>query len=122
MKIGEKLRKIRDFYGYTQEDVAGQIDVSPSQYSKYERDETPVTLETLDKICKVYNLSQIDVLSWEERNVFNMMGNNTANGIVQQQTVLDSTVNDTLIKQLQEEIAYLKGENQKLWALVEKLR
>lgn len=47
MKIGEKLRKIRDFYGYTQEDVASRIDVSTSQYCKYERDETTITMKTL---------------------------------------------------------------------------
>jgi transcriptional regulator with XRE-family HTH domain len=29
MKIGEKLRKIRDFYGYTQQHVADEIGISP---------------------------------------------------------------------------------------------
>jgi transcriptional regulator with XRE-family HTH domain len=125
MKIGEKLRKIRDFYGYKQEDVAGQIAVSASQYSKYERDETPVTLETLEKIRKVYKLTQMDVLNWDERNIFNFSGNSTGNTghvIVQQQTFAENESNSTLIKHLQEEIAYLKAENQKLWDLVEKLK
>lgn len=120
MKIGEKLRKIRDFYGYTQEDVASQIAVSTSQYCKYERDETPVTLETLEKISAVYKLTQVDILNWDEHTIFNITGNTITNGggYVNQLTVSD----EKLIKQMQEEIAYLKAENQKLWQLVEKLK
>lgn len=120
MKIGEKLRKIRDFYGYTQEDVTSRINVSASQYCKYERDETPITIETLEKISAVYKLTHVNILNWDEKNVFNFSGN-TGHVIVQQQTFSDNESNELLIKQMQEEIAYLKSENQKLWDLVEKL-
>ncbi len=124
MKIGEKLRKIRDFYGYTQQHVADEIGISPSQYCKYEKDETPVTLETLEKICTVYKMTQVDILSWDERNVFNFMGTNTGNngGVVHQQTVSDDTTTKILIVQLQEEISHLKSENKRLWDLIEKLK
>jgi transcriptional regulator with XRE-family HTH domain len=123
MKIGEKLRKIRDFYGYTQEDVASQIAVSTSQYCKYERDETPVTLETLEKISAVYKLTQVDILNWDEKNAFNFIGPNTGNWIAQQQTFTDTETSKSLLfKQMQEEITYLKAENKKLWDLIEKLK
>ncbi len=123
MKIGEKLRKIRDFYGYTQQFVADEIGVSTSQYCKYEKDETPVTIETLEKISAVYKLTQVDILSWDERQVFNFMGAITANhgGFVNQQTLVDDTSTKMLIAQLQEEISYLKAENKRLWDLLEKL-
>jgi transcriptional regulator with XRE-family HTH domain len=124
MKIGEKLRKIRDFYGYTQQHIADEIGMSPSQYCKYEKDETPVTLETLEKICSIYKLTQVDVLSWDERNVFNITGNSivTGGGYVHQQTVSDDSSTKILITQLQEEISHLKSENKKLWELIEKLK
>ncbi len=122
MKIGEKLRKIRDFYGYTQQHIADEIGISPSQYSKYEKDETPLTLETLERICSIYKLTQVDVLSWDERNFFNITGNNIGNGIVQQQMVSDDSSTKILIAQLQEEISHLKSENKKLWDLIEKLK
>lgn len=122
MKIGEKLRKIRDLYGYKQEYIATHINLSISQYCKYERDETPITLEMLGKVCAIYNLSQLDFLKWDENSLFNPAVNN--NPIVHKGRPLntDTEISNKLFVQMQEEIAYLKAENQKLWTLVEKLK
>lgn len=122
MKIGEKLRKIRDLYGYKQEYIATHINLSISQYCKYERDETPITLEMLGKVCAIYNLSQLDFLKWDENTCFNSPENNNPIKHKGQPVNTDGEISNKLFAQMQEEIVYLKSENQKLWDLVEKLK
>ena len=119
MKIGEKLRKIRALHGLTQQHVAAEIGVSTSQYCKYEKDETPITLEMLDKISCVFKVGHLDILKWDERHDFNFNFNN--NEIEKYRNVESESSFQALVKQLQEENSFLKNENVKLWNLIDKL-
>ena len=40
MKIGDKLKRIRDIKGLKQEEVAALLKITPQAYSKVERNET----------------------------------------------------------------------------------
>jgi len=73
--IGTKIRKLRELKGFKQEYMADQLGISVGAYSKLERDETEVSHERLQQIAKVFDLSVPDILSFDEKLIFNVMHN-----------------------------------------------
>lgn len=59
--LNEKLRKIRNELGLTQEDVAKKIGVTRAAYTQYETGKRSPDLETLKLIARTFNVS-IDFL------------------------------------------------------------
>ena len=55
MSVGEKLRQLRG--EQSQRDVARRLDVTPSAYAMYERDERVPRDEIKRKIAKLYGKS-----------------------------------------------------------------
>lgn len=80
MKVGNKIRKIREFKNYTQEYMAIELDMSLSNYSKLERDEIPLTIERLERIARILDINFIDILSLDDSNVFNFINSPNSNG------------------------------------------
>ncbi len=55
--IGRRLRTLRAEKGYKQFDLARELNVSQQSYCLYEKNFASVSVETLVKICKLYNVS-----------------------------------------------------------------
>ena len=55
--LGAKIRQKRQGLGWTQERVSEKLDLSESFYSRIERGERVLSVETLMKIANFYNLS-----------------------------------------------------------------
>ncbi|HOP27919.1 MAG TPA: helix-turn-helix transcriptional regulator [Spirochaetota bacterium] len=53
---GEKLKKIRDYYGYSQRDLADKLEVPYSTLSFWERADYP-SLEGIVKICEFFKIN-----------------------------------------------------------------
>lgn len=53
MKLGRLIRSIRDKKKISQAEMAGELGISQNGYSKIERGEAIVTVEKLEKICRV---------------------------------------------------------------------
>lgn len=77
MKIGHKIKKIREIKGFTREYMAAQLEMSVSNYGKLERDEIPITLEKLQLISESLDVNYLDILSFDEKQVFNFFNNGT---------------------------------------------
>ncbi len=56
-QIGERCRKARETAGYTQEQLAEQIDVSTQFLSDAERGVTGMSVKTIVKLCNILNIS-----------------------------------------------------------------
>jgi transcriptional regulator with XRE-family HTH domain len=56
-KIGERIRKLRSMKGVTQENVAEELGINTSSYSKIERGETDANASRLLQIAKVLGVS-----------------------------------------------------------------
>ena len=57
MHVSEKIRRIRDMKGISQDYVATQIGITQTNYSKIERgDAKEITIARLEKIAKVLEL------------------------------------------------------------------
>jgi transcriptional regulator with XRE-family HTH domain len=61
--MGTKVRKLREIYGYSQEYVAFQMNISQAAYSKKESGRTDLSLSCLNKIAEIYLISIIDLIS-----------------------------------------------------------
>lgn len=72
MKIGHKIKKIREIKGFTREYMAAQLEMSVSNYGKLERDEVPITLDKLHTISESLDINYLDILSFDEKQVFNI--------------------------------------------------
>ena len=56
MNIGEKIRNAREDMDLSQSDMARQIPMNQSNYSKIERNLQEPNLEQLKRICQILNL------------------------------------------------------------------
>ncbi|MBQ3158478.1 MAG: helix-turn-helix transcriptional regulator, partial [Clostridia bacterium] len=57
MKFNERLKKLRLESGQTLKFIAKELNLSISAYSNYEQGIREPSLETLAKICKVFDVS-----------------------------------------------------------------
>lgn len=63
IKYGQKLRKARESIGLTQEKVAEYLGLDPRYISDIERNKTKGSIDTLIKLCNIYNITPNDLLS-----------------------------------------------------------
>lgn len=74
IKYGNKLKKAREALGLTQEKVAEYLGLGPRYISDIERNKTKGSIDTLIKLCNIYNITPNDLLS--EYIYFNVETNN----------------------------------------------
>ena len=116
MKIGDKIKRIRDIKGLKQEDIAALLKITPQAYSKVERNETKLDTDRLEEIAKIFKMSVDEIQQFDERNLFmnNMQeckDSLTINNINNFYTS-DQAMFETMIAQQKEVIDLLKEELQ----------
>jgi transcriptional regulator with XRE-family HTH domain len=115
MKISEKIRKLRELKGFTQENIAAELGISQKAYSNIETGETDITMHRVEQISTVLGVSLGDLLNFDERLIFNnhnQQAGNAGNIVIQH--------NEEMVRTLKEEIVYLREENSKLLSLLSK--
>ena len=124
MKIGEKIRKIREMKGISQDYLATHMNISPQAYGKIEREETKLDFGRLETIAKLMAVDPLDIVNFDESHVFNNTFNNHAaqqkNFIIHNEEQYSPIIEKT-INLLQEEIHQLRTSNQLLIQLIEKV-
>ncbi len=76
MELPQKLKLIRSFKSWTQEDIAEKLGISTHAYAKIERGETDVNLSRLQQIAEVMEIELSQLFGLDEKNVFNLSGDN----------------------------------------------
>jgi transcriptional regulator with XRE-family HTH domain len=112
--IGQKIREIK---GYSQEYVANRLNMSQNSYSKIELEQTRLNIERLNEIAGVFEISPNEILNFDDSYLFKSISHNQTGG----ETKSGIFNNDLLAQSQSDEILYLRTENIKLMALVEKL-
>jgi transcriptional regulator with XRE-family HTH domain len=71
--LGNKIRSLRTLKGFTQENMAKMLGISPTAYAKIEQDITDVNVSRLSQIAEKLNVSIADLFNVGERisNSFN---------------------------------------------------
>lgn len=68
-KYGERLRKLRQERGFTQEEVALRADITTSYYGQLERGTANPSVAMLEKICAVMGISISDIFTESDTNL-----------------------------------------------------
>jgi len=129
MKVGDKIKKIRDLKGLKQDEMASLLNISTQAYSKIERNETKLDDERLEQIAKILELSPDFIKNFDENSLFiNSMNEYQHSNQSSGQTVINhfygnesNAVLQKTIEQQTELIAALKQEVDFLRKQLEKL-
>lgn len=111
LNIGTKIKKLRELKNLTQEHMATVIGVTQSAYSRLEMGETEITYSKLERIAGELGMKPEEVIAFNESMVFNVMHNQTGNGLIIQNNSLNNEERELYkqqIESLKEEVAYLK--------------
>ncbi|WP_255815603.1 helix-turn-helix domain-containing protein [Chryseobacterium sp. MA9] len=81
-KIIEKIAQQRSKKGYTFENMAHELDITPAAYRKIETGETKLSVERLMKISEILDEDLSNLLDIDTKNVFNNQSNE-GNGYVE---------------------------------------
>ena len=117
LKRGHKIKKLRELRNLTQEHMANSIGLTQGAYSRMELGETEITYSKLEKISAELGMKPEDVIAFNESMVFNVMNNQTGNGLVINNNQLsegEKYLYQQQIDLLKEEIVYLKSILDKL--------
>lgn len=125
LKIGAKLKAIKEQRRLSQEEMAEKLNMATTTYARYERNETNMDLETLAKVSKALEVPLQEFLP--ETFQINNSPHNSQGGIVFGNFIYNSNIDDTtkeLEKQLElgtQEKEYLRKQVESLLADKESL-
>ena len=74
--IGNKLRKLRESSGYTQQQVADSLNIDRSTYAYYESGKTKPDIDTIMKLSKIFNVHYTQLLGNETNTSYSGSGSN----------------------------------------------
>lgn len=107
----ENIRKFRELKQLTREQVAADLEMSPSGYGRLERGEVELTVLKLEQIAKSLNVSISQILDFDASRVFNISHNQVINGVeIQEQHHHSNTLQHKYIAMLEGEVLRLKEE------------
>jgi transcriptional regulator with XRE-family HTH domain len=114
VKIGNKLRGLRNEKGLSSAQVASQLDISEVTYRRYENDKTFPDIFTLEKIAKIYDKHFTDLLPSEMVVINNndQSGGNSSNVLIINEYLSEKLIAqyEERIKELKEEVLYWKSK------------
>jgi transcriptional regulator with XRE-family HTH domain len=105
-----KIKQIRELKNVSQEFVANKLGLSIRAYSKIETGETQLTINRLNEISEALGVNPIEVLGFDEKNIFNFnnsQGNMGINHINVPEKLMQQY--EKTIAVLEDEIKLLKG-------------
>lgn len=76
MKIGEKIKTIREIKKLSQEDMAHKLGLAVHTYARLERGESRMYMQVLEEIAQVLEMNVVDLLSVGEKNFLLIVGEN----------------------------------------------
>lgn len=108
----EKIREARKLKGFSQEYVAQELQISPSTYTKIEKEEVKLTVDRLIQIANILQLPVTDLMSSQTERIVNQTNSDASIGLIEylehyhaENQVLQTEV----IQNLKDEIQYLRS-------------
>lgn len=121
MKIGNKIHKIRELKNISPKDMADRLNMSLSGYQRIERDEVSINMERLLELAGIFEMKPEDLLTFDEKNIFNFhdnsqnygpngQNNGTLSAEIKKLYEDKISLQEEMIKMLQEKIKGLEGK------------
>ncbi|MEN8217812.1 MAG: helix-turn-helix transcriptional regulator [Pseudomonadota bacterium] len=124
MEVHEKIKYLRNFRDWTQEEMAEKLQMTPNGYAKIEQGKAEPSLSRLEQISEILGVELAQLVGLNEKNVSNFIENYhnvicLHNDIHQHQSMLQNMAAQTtckhelekahlIIEQKDKEIVYLK--------------
>lgn len=118
MKIGEKIRTLRELKNLKQENMATAMGISLTAYGNLERGETPITYDKLEQIANILQVTVQDIVAMPDE--FSITNINSSVG-VQFSSNYGGNVAPPEIEGYKIAIAALQSENEYLRTQLDKL-
>lgn len=109
--VGSKIRKLRNEKEYSQEYMAQKLNISPATYSKWERGETDLTINQLEKVAKVFEVGVVELMDSGVAQIINLKDSHQ-NTVVNREAYVN--YDTQLLAHVKEENAHLRVENARL--------
>lgn len=113
MKVGTRIKQLREIKGFSQQVVADHLGMTQANYHKLESDKSDIKLEYLEKLALLYKVSLADLITTEHSLVHIQSNSYNHNGVV----IGDSDfikgllkAKDELLKLKDEKIAWLEQQ------------
>jgi len=124
MEVHEKIRFIRLFKGWSQEEMAEKLQMALNGYAKIEQGKVDINLSRLKQISETLGVELAQLVGLNEKNVFNLIENFHSAFIFHNDSMLQQLPNNNtteqttckhelekaylIIEQKEKEIVYLK--------------
>ena len=126
MRTHEKLRVIRAFKGWSQDEMAEKLGYSVNGYAKVERGETQIKADKLAQIAEVIGIDFQQLLDLNEKNVFNIIDHfSSQHGniyLTETQCAHELEKAHLIIEQKDKEIALMKQQIEDLRAMLDLMK
>ena len=122
--VGQKIRKIRELKGFSQDYVAQKLNLTQKAYSNIEAGKTKLDFDRLEDISKILEIEPMNVLAFDEQILFNNNNHATQTGSfgVFYASKEEHNLYKAQIEQLKEENTFLREEIAFLRSLVKEDR
>ena len=77
MEINEKIRMLREFNHFSQEEMAEKLNISTTGYAKIERGERGLNFAKLEKIAAVFDIEVADLVSINYKSAIYLINENS---------------------------------------------
>ena len=120
--IGGNISMYRKIRGFKASDVADRLGISESSYTRYERGETPITVDLIKQIADELNVDPVTLLSIHPSNFIDNA--NSPNSVVISSNSMNSselhTVNEEQTKMMLKLMESVIALNEKLISMINK--
>ena len=106
-----KIKQIRELKNLTQDYVASQLQLTTRAYSKIESGETQLTINRLNEISSILGIEPIEVLGFDDKQVFSNYGKQEGNIGINHINVPEKLIQqyEKTIQVLEDEVLLLKS-------------
>jgi len=108
--LGPKIRRLRELKGYSQNFMCEKLKVSQSTFSKWENG-AEIPYSRLVEISEILQVTPAFIEGFDEKIVFNLFNNQSANGLVIQASQMsgeEKKLYETLIGTMKSELDFLR--------------
>lgn len=111
--VGSKIRKLRNQKEYSQEYMAQKLNISPATLSKWERGETNLTINQLEKVAEVLEVEVVELMDSSVGQINNFKDSHQ-NTVVNREAHVTYESNLKVIEILEKDNAHFRNENTRL--------
>lgn len=111
-QIGDNIKKFRELKNITREQMAADLEMSLSNYSKIERGEIDLTLSRIQQIAQILQVDVSQILNFDASQIFNVSNNNYVQGLgakTETLNIYNDNYKEKYIKMLEDEVVRLKS-------------